>query len=238
MAVWVYYGTMGSGKSLDMAQDIYNKIRFNHQNVIANFPMNTDLLYGKYTDKSGKVCYKNHGHFYYVDNEFMNVRLLVKYAKKFHEPRKESQTLICLDECQFFFDPRDNKRQDRRNWMKFITQHRKLGFNMIITCPTLALLDRQILSMCEYTCRHRKVNNAGFIGHLLPFPTFCNTVRFNGVQGKEGIVQKHFYIFHKKFEKLYDSFRFFDDPVDDKVDARYTTERPHGEEIAIQPSSP
>jgi hypothetical protein len=219
--IWVYYGTCGSGKSLELAQDVYIRIHNLHKNVIANFPMNRDMLYGKKTDKKGNVKYKKHGIFYYVDNDFMSVKLLVNYAKKFHKSRKESETLLVIDECQFFFDPRDNKRADRRVWMKFFTQHRKLGFNIIIVCPTLALIDRQILSMCDYTCRHRKVNNAGFIGHLLLLPTFCNTTRWNGVPGKEGIMNKHFYVFHKKYSNMYDSFKFFVDGVDDATDGKY-----------------
>jgi zona occludens toxin len=223
--IWLYHGTGGSGKSLDMADDIFQKITSKYQNVIANFPLNIDMLYGAKIDKKGKKTYKKHGKFYYFDNDVMTVKNLIKYAKKLHKPRVEAQTLLCIDECQFFFDPRDNKRQDRRMWLKFFTQHRKLGFNIILTTPSPTLIDKQIMGCIEYTVRHRKMNNAGFIGRLLPMPAFCATTRWNGVRGQEGVMGKKFFVFHKKFEKLYDSFRFFNDGKDDATDEKYNTKQ-------------
>src|SRR5659263_272252 len=134
--IWLYHGTGGSGKSLDMVGDIMGKINIRKQNVIANFPLDIDLLYGARVDKYGFKHYKKHGIFYYFDNEHMTVSNLLKYVHKLHKSRKEAQTLLCIDECQFFFDPRDSKRKDRRLWLKFFTQHRKLGFNVILTTPS------------------------------------------------------------------------------------------------------
>jgi zona occludens toxin (predicted ATPase) len=241
--IWIYHGTGGSGKSLDMAGDILTKIMRSHQNVIANFPVNTDMLYGARVDQDGKKHFKRHGLFYYFDNDHMTVSNLIKYARKLHKLRVEGQTLLCIDECQFFFDPRDNGRHDRRMWLKFFTQHRKLGFNIILTTPTTKLIDKQIMGCIEYTVRHRKMNNAGFIGKILPFPAFCATTRWNGIIGKEGIMEKKFFRFYKKYEDLYDSFRFFDEGKDDATDEKYNirknerTVRPeHDMNLEVEPS--
>jgi hypothetical protein len=225
--IWFYYGTGGSGKSLDMAGDVMNKVRYKYQNVIANFPVNIDMLYpAPHIDKkTGFKTYRKHGRFYYFDNDHMTVENLIKYASKLHKPRLEGQTLLCIDECQFFFDPRDCHRKDRRTWLKFFTQHRKLGFNVILTSPTPTLIDKQIMGCVEYTVRHRKVNNAGLIGRLLPWPMFAAITRWNGVQGKDGIVEKRFFAFHKKFQNLYDSFRFFSLGIDSPKDGNYNVRK-------------
>lgn len=214
--IWLYYGTGGSGKSLDMANDVMVKIRRRHQNVIANFPCNLELLYRNS---------KNHGLFYFFDNDFMTVKNLIAYAKKFHKRGVEGQTLLCIDECQFFFDPRDNKRRDRRAWLKFFTQHRKLGFNVILTTPALSLIDRQILGCVEYTVRHRKANNGGIIGHLIPVSLFCAITRWNGVNGSEGIVERRFFKYSKTVSNIYDSYRFFGDAADDASNVSYVNMR-------------
>jgi zona occludens toxin (predicted ATPase) len=225
--IWLYHGTGGSGKSLDMASDVMDKIVTSHKNVIANFPVNVDMLYhGVKNSKSDKQYFvddkkRKHGEFYYFDNDNMTVRNLIKYAKKMHKPRIENQTLICIDECQRFFNPRDCQRKDRKLWVDFFTQHRKLGYNLILTTPSIKLIDKQIIDCIEYVVRHRKMNNAGWIGKLLPWPMFCATYRWNGVSGKEGIMQKQYFRFHRKFENLYDSFKFFDKSADDSKEERY-----------------
>ena len=50
--IYFYSGTPGSGKSLHVARDIMSKLRRKEKNnVICNFPINTDLVDGKRKNK-------------------------------------------------------------------------------------------------------------------------------------------------------------------------------------------
>ena len=150
--IYLYSGTPGSGKSLHMAQDIFYKLKRKHS-VIANFMIEEEVV--------TKGLFKNHkiGVFTYVDNEELSVDFLVNYARKNHVMGKENQTLLCLDECHTMFNPRKFQRKDRLHWIQFFTQHRKLGFNIILVTQNDRLLDRQIRGLIEYEVKHRKVNN-------------------------------------------------------------------------------
>jgi len=204
--IYLYSGTPGSGKSLHMARDILVKLQIKGQNVIANFPINEDIL------KKTFLCRKNKkGEFFYRDNSVMTVDFLVKYAKKNHVIGKEGQTLICLDECQILFNPREFQRKDRIKWIEFFTQHRKLGYNVILVTQNDRLLDRQIRSLIEYEYRHRKVNNFK-IGKFLPVKSFAAVQYWYGVRERLGV---EFFIYRKKLGDLYDSYKMFDDFFDE-----------------------
>lgn len=200
--IYLYSGTPGSGKSLHMARDILIKLRVKKQTVIANFPINEDVVskgsFGR-TIQTGEFVYK--------DNSEMTVKFLVDYAKKHHVLGKEGQALLCLDECQINFNPREFQKKDRLSWIEFFTQHRKLGYNVILVTQNDRLLDRQIRALIEYEIRHRKVNNYK-IGALFPFKTFVGVQYWYGVRERLGA---EFFIYQKRLGKLYDSYKMFDD---------------------------
>lgn len=193
--IYFYSGTPGSGKSLHVAQDVWTSINLKHRNVIANFEMDRDKLYKN----------QNHGRFYYFKNQFMTVNNLVLYMQKFHKPKVEKQTLIVIDECQVIFNPREFDRKDRLDWIYFLCEHRKLGFNIILISQFDRLVDRQIRALFEYEEKHRKVNNYK-IGRLLPFPAFACVEYWYGVREK---LSTSFFIYRKKYGDLYDSFKRF-----------------------------
>lgn len=190
MTVYLYSGTPGSGKSLHVASDILLTLRNKKRNVIANFDIAADRKTGK---------------FFYFDNSEINVKLLVDFARKHHKPNKENQTLLVLDECQYFFNPREFNRADRLDWINFFTQHRKLGYEIILITQFDRLLDRQIRSIVEYEYKHRKVNNFK-IGKLFPLKTFCVIGYWYGVKEK---VSTEFFVYRKKYGQLYDSYKMF-----------------------------
>ena len=192
--IYFYSGTPGSGKSLHMAKDIFIKLNTKKQNVIANFTINEDLL----KQKRGK--------FIYCDNCEISPKWLIKYALKNHTMGKEGQTLVCLDECQVLFNPREFTRADRLEWITFFTQHRKLGYNFILVSQNDRLIDRQIRALIEYDVKHRKVNNFK-VGIFLPFPAFVSVTYWYGVRERIGA---EFFFYRKKLGKLYDSYKMFD----------------------------
>lgn len=201
-----YSGTPGSGKSLHVAKDILFKLRVKKQNVIANFPVNEDLIYSK--SFFGKPL-KNFGKFFYVPNNKLNVKYLVDYAKENHVFGKEGQTLLVIDECQVFFNPREFARKDRLEWNNFFSQHRKLGYTCTLVSQNDRLVDRQIRALFEYEVKHRKVNNYK-IGTLFPVATFACINYWYGVKEKLGT---EFFFYNKKLGDFYDSYKMFSEEL-------------------------
>lgn len=197
--IFLYSGTPGSGKSLHASRDIYNKIKKQRKTVIANFNINDDVFN---KNKKGR------GKFLYFDNSVLNVDLLVEYSRRYHKANKENQTLLIIDECQVFFNPREFTRSDRMKWNNFFSQHRKLGYNVILISQNDRLIDRQIRANIEYNIIHRKVNNFK-IGQLFPIKTFIAVTYWYGVREKLGI---EFFIYRKKYgADFYNSFKMFDE---------------------------
>lgn len=196
----LYTGTPGSGKSLHMARDVLDWLKMKRKAVIANFAVNEEVvnrgLFGK-----GSL-----GRFTYIPNNDMTVKKLIDYAEKNHIKGKERQTLLCLDECQTFFNPREFARKDRLEWNNFFSQHRKLGYEVILVTQTDRLIDRQIRALVEYEVKHRKINNFKF-GKLSPIPLFCSVYYWYGVRERLGC---EFFVYKKKLGDLYDSYKMFE----------------------------
>jgi zona occludens toxin (predicted ATPase) len=197
-----YSGTPGSGKSLHVARNIYNRLVMAKKPVICSFNINMD-----YITKKGK---RKVGAFYYVPmgdgEESMCVNYLVEYARKHHIRGKESQTLVVIDECQLMFNPREFSKKDRLDWINFFTQHRHLGFDFILVSQFDMLVDKQIRSLFEFDIKHRKLNNYGFT-RCFPIPVFVAVSFWYCVKKK---VTQEFFIYRRKYSKIYDSFAMWD----------------------------
>ena len=128
--IYLYSGTPGSGKSYHAVVDAVKKLKRREKNrVIANFPL------------VGKRITPN---FEYWDNSEITISRLMDYARQHHRLGVEGQTLVVIDEAQCIFNSRDwngkgivhnalKKQSDSRmDWIKFFSQHRKFGFNIIL----------------------------------------------------------------------------------------------------------
>lgn len=204
--IWLYSGTPGSGKSLDTASDIVNKLR-RGQRVICNFPINMKIVRGAFRKVPDDL-------FVYKDNPDLTVRFLVDFAKQHHKQGKEGQTLLVIDECSVKFNSREWDKSDRMAWIKFLQHHRKYGYNVILIAQNDRLIDRQIRAFVEYEIKHRKANNFGTIGLLFTLfhiPLFAAVEYWYGVNEKCGV---RFFTFNRRYAKLYDTFKIFEDVED------------------------
>lgn len=201
--IYFYSGTPGSGKSLNVARDIYKKLFFKKQNVIANFPINEKILNKK---KRGKYVY--------IPNGSISPDYFIQYANRNHIPGKENQTLVVIDECQIIFNPRTWQNKDRLSWIEFFTQHRKFGYNFILVSQFDRLVDRQIRSLFEYEVKHRKANNFKFL-NILPVKLFCAVTVWYGVKEK---VSSEFFIYRKKYGNMYNTFMDFKKDLNESID--------------------
>jgi len=189
--IYLYSGTPGSGKSYHAVADIFYRLkkRKGFKKVVANFPINT---------KSDE--------FTYFDNSEMTVENLIKYAKENHKMGIEGQTLIVVDEAQIIFNSRDwnSKDSSRMDWIKFFSQHRKLGFNFILIAQFDRMIDRQIRCLIEYEIAHMKINN---FFSLLPICAFLCVQRWYGQKMK---INHDVMIYRKRIAKLYDTYAMFE----------------------------
>lgn len=218
--IYFYSGTPGSGKSLHVAKDIYFRLNRNKKNprVIANFVINTEMIKNK------------DAVFIYKDNEDLTVPYLLDFALKNHKLGQENQTLIVVDECSIIWNAREwQSNKNRMDWLKFFTQHRKLGYNMIVISQNDRQVDKQIRSQFEYEIKHRKINNFK-IGKFLPFSTFIAVQYWYGVNEKIGI---EMFPYRKKWGKFYDSYATFE--LDEKLMSLVNqSEKGRGPSLTIQ----
>ncbi len=200
MSITVYTGTPGSGKSFHAAKDIIHRLK-GKGGLICNFPLNEDKL------KNTKC------RFDYWDNSEITPERLVDYAQKNHKIGKEGQTLIVIDEAQILFNSRDFGRKDRASWITFFSQHRKLGYNVILITQSDRMLDRQIRCLLEEEVRHRKLNNYGLGGMILGlFSVSTWFIAINYWYGGNGVkIGSTMIRYSKKISKIYDSYRMFSD---------------------------
>lgn len=190
----LYSGTPGSGKSLDVCRLIYYRLRFG-KDVICNFPISTDRI----------KCRKM-GVFTYIDNADLDPAKLVKYAMQ--KPRKEGEILLVIDEAQILFNAREWGKAGRSDWMKFFTQHRKLGYEIFLIAQFDSMLDKQIRALIEYEYKHRKVTNMGWRGWFIrPFVGgFCKVQIWYPMKEVIGL---EFFRYSRKFANLYDTNALF-----------------------------
>ena len=197
----LYSGTPGSGKSLNMAKTILENLRIWKKDVIANTPINMDIV-----TKKGKV---KTGKFTYLKNDEMTVEYLINYAIKNHKPGREGQTILVIDECAMMFNSRDYSTWDRKSWINFFMTHRHYGYDVILISQHDRLIDRQIRAFIEYNVVHRKANNFGLIGGLF---TIMRIKLFVAVKLWYAIKLKcdaKFFIYRKKYSRLYDTMMLF-----------------------------
>lgn len=198
----LYTGTPGSGKSYHAVLTIVRKLRRREKNrVIANFPLAGQGVAGK---------------FEYWDNSEITIARLMQYAKEHHRLGIEGQTLLVIDEAQCVFNSRDwngkglvysalkRNPDSRMDWIKFFSQHRKLGFNVILITQSDKMIDKQIRALVEYEIKHVKMKN----GPLAWLPaSFLAIEKWYGQRMKLG---SQMIWFRKKIAAYYDSYAMFD----------------------------
>lgn len=197
--IYFYSGTPGSGKSLHVAKDIYNRLnKSKYPNVIANFTINEKMIKNK------------NANYIYKDNSDLTVEFLLNYSVNNHTQGIENQTLVVVDECSVIWNAREWNKQTfsntRMEWLKFFVQHRKLGFNFILISQNDRQVDRQIRMLFEYEVVHRKLNNYK-IGKFIPVSSFIAINRWYGINEK---LSSEIFFYRKKWGRFYDSYGTFE----------------------------
>ena len=203
--ITLYSGTPGAGKSLHLASRLYNRMKHVRAPIIGNFKANFSSLK------------KPKGDYLYMDNVDLTPERLIWFSQNYSAYKgrhvKEGEILLVIDECQLLFNSRDWGNRDRGAWLSFFTQHRKLGYEVILIAQFDRMLDRQIRSLIEYEWVHRKVSNFGIPGKIMS--AFCMGKLFVAVKVWYPLKEKvgsEFFTYKKKYSGIYDTFAMFTDP--------------------------
>lgn len=196
--IYFFSGTPGSGKSLDMARCILSDLKFNRP-VICNFDVTLPRRYKKHEDN-----------LHCMDNESITVDFLRSFASEYYENHRfhEGAITLYLDECQLLFNARTWALKGRADWNKFFTNHRHLGYNIVLCAQFDRMIDRQIRSLFEYEVIHRKVNSMGWKG-LFFRVLFCSPTLFLRLTYYYPLKEKlhvEFYRYNRTWANIYNSY--------------------------------
>ena len=203
MAIILYSGTPGSGKSLHAAKTIIEWFK-KGKPVITNF----DLEISKYANAIHR----------YVDDDELTPDFLLQYSREYFQGRKltkrdEDTILLVVDECQLLFNSRDYQKKDRKVWIKFFSTHRHLGYHVILIAQMDKMLDKQIRGVIEYEYIHRKLSNFGKAGKLLTIALagelFTAVQMWYPLKMKIGTTM---FRGKRRYFRIYDSYASFGEP--------------------------
>lgn len=204
--ITLFSGTPGSGKSLHLAQVLYDRIKLDNCVVIGNFAFNTKAIKGK-----------KRGVYISIDNNRLKPDRLIKFSNMYRKryckgkPIKEGRFTLVIDECQILFNSREWQMAGRNEWLSFFTQHRKFGFDIILVSQFDRMIDRQIRSLIEYEKIHRRVNNYGTFGKIVALASggslFVSVHMWYPLKQRLGA---EFFVAKKKYYGLYDTYKMFD----------------------------
>lgn len=203
----LYSGTPGSGKSLHLADKMYCHLKYGKKPIIANFGFNVNY-----------IKLRGHASFTEVNNLQLTPDYLYEYSEQLRQSLgwrqlPEDYILLCIDECQILFNSREWNSKNRAGWLSFFTQHRKLGYQIILIAQFDRMIDRQIRALIEYEYIHRKVGNFGVFGAFLN--VLCMGKLFVYVKVWYPLGDKvgsEFFRGKKKLFRLYNSYTMFDSP--------------------------
>ena len=199
--VSTYTGTPGSGKSLHCADKILFYLK-QGKRVICNFPINENMIKKRYR--------KN---FLYLPDSELTPHYLFEYAKAFHKEKKEDITILIIDEAQRLF-PIDRVYERRKEWEQFFQLHRHMGYSIILVTQNMSYINKGIRIQTEYEVKHRKVGNYGIGGLILTMLHIPLFVALTYWQGTRERIYSDFYLYKRKYGKLYDTFGNFDTVYD------------------------
>jgi len=158
--IYLFTGTPGSGKSLDVARIIRLWLR-SKTSVISTCNIDTRLcLMSKIVQlvfevSKGKLfIYDNEDEraklFQYIDIHEITPKMLYEHAAKYHKKGKERQTLLVFDECVSIFSPTVLTPEKWNEWERFFQFHRHIGYEIILIPQSAKLISRKVIEYCEF----------------------------------------------------------------------------------------
>lgn len=189
----LYLGSVGSGKSYHALKEGIEKTKQRGGFVVANFPI-------KARNEKEKERW--------IYLEDFSPKDLIKLSIERGSFGKEGRALVIVDEAGIKFNSRDWQvnPNERKEWIKFLSQSRKFGYDIILVAQDERMVDRQIRKLAEYNVKHIKLRNYKWM-KLLPWQIFAVIRFWNGATFKG---QVSFLFFNPFLAKRYDTMKLFD----------------------------
>jgi zona occludens toxin len=205
MSIELFSGFVGSGKSYAataMGARIVDA-PMGKQHVIANFP----LTMTKKQKRKKNFSFRWH----YKTNEELTPDYLVQKSIQMGWDKKESSCMVIFDEASIKFNARTFQSSDRMQWIEFLTESRKFGYDVIFITQDARMLDKQIRQLCEYECTHKKLNNMLGFGFLKLFriSLFAQVRYWNGLNNASTKGSLRLFVYKKSVAKRYDTYMKF-----------------------------
>lgn len=212
MAIEIYTGPVGSGKSFNALRRGLLKIRaIPDRYVIANFPITIS--------PRPKLAKKESARWHFWDEITPEKLLAFSIEKGFYG--KEGSCLLIIDEAGVMFNTRDwqTAAKDRKNWINFLSLSRKCGYDVILIAQMDRMIDKQIRGLAEYEVRHFNARNYWWLKWVplkLHFSvTFWYHTKFKG--------KVEPFIISKRIARKYDTMRLFNlDGLTEQIQKMYS----------------
>ena len=217
MAIELYTGFVGSGKSY-AAVKIGTQIAdapLGKRWVIANFPIKSkESLLMKFINRNLKLFKmpprkSREPRWIYKRNDELTPQFLVQKSIEMGWNEQEGSCLVIFDEAGIPFNARSWNKADRMDWIEFLSQSRKFGYDFIFITQHRDMIDKQIRNLCEYEVQHKKLNNMHVFKILSLFRVtlFAGIAFWNGMRKERGTLRLYFY--RKAIADRYDTLRIF-----------------------------
>lgn len=223
MAIELYTGFVGSGKSY-AAVKIGTQIAdapLGKRWVIANFPIKpkSSKISNFVMQRIFKYQRNIEPRWIYKKNEELTPQFLVKKSVEMGWNKRESSCLVIFDEAGIPFNARSWNKADRMEWIEFLSQSRKFGYDFIFITQHRDMLDKQIRNLCEYEVQHKKLNNMHVFRILSIFKItlFAGISFWNGMKKERGSLRLYFY--RKSVADRYDTLRIFNNETSEDTGA-------------------
>lgn len=208
----IYTGFVGSGKSYHATArgvtiaDAPKGKRW----VVANFPIKPKRTFlSRVPVIRKKVKQFNSPRWIFKDNSELTVKYLIETSHEMGWYGKEGSCLLIIDEAGILFNSRDwnVKPDERKEWIKFLSQSRKFGYDIVFIVQDVRMMDRQIRSLAEYEVQHKKLNNF-YILKFVPVTVFACVSFWNGIRNIRGKLEMC--IYSKRVADRYDTMGLFE----------------------------
>lgn len=200
----IYSGSVGSGKSFHGTEIALEWLAKRH--VIANFPILPPKNLRSKRAKENWAKQEQRWHF----NDEITIQYLIAKSLEHGWMGKESQCLLVIDEAGIIFNSRDwqSAGKQREHWIKFLSQSRKFGYDVIFIAQSDRMIDKQIRGLVEYDVKHLKLNHSFFLSWLSLFKVSLFLYNYKWYQTKlKGNIRVR--LFKKSVAERYDTMRTF-----------------------------
>lgn len=203
MSIEMYTGFVGSGKTYHAVKECFDvaNARLGSRYVISNIKLHE-------TQNKFKRKINVPQRWLYVPTENITVEYLIRMSIEKEFYKKQGSCTLVIDEAGVPFNSRTQARDpDRLTWIKFFSQSRHFGYDIILVVQDSSMLDSQVAKLCEYEVSHRVLNNWKLfkILNLFRVKIFMHLSYWNGINKRREKASAGFSIFRKSIAKKYNT---------------------------------